>query len=280
MLIGWLVGACWRGTSSLLWEQLNESRRGTLRISFACFPRTSPRCWTTLHLPRQERYFHPETSRPPPTLRHDVSSESRNYHACCAQWTPPRRLPPSTAARTRPRWSPPCSSACCSSRIQSRRRAATTPPRPLPRLTPRRRAYQASGGPICWCQVSEHGINFTVNEAKSLQVRERRRSPLPRHVTPPTLRRPQASAYMKRGLFHEWQLVRDAPSCSRGAARLVDCASCACSVGGGALLHQRGARAAPVWSQPLDARRVPAHPRRGRLRRHAPLAGALSLLGR
>jgi len=44
---------------------------------------------------------------------------------------------------------------------------------------------QASGGPICWCQVSEHGINFTVNEAKSLQ----------------------ASAYMKRGLFHEWQLA-------------------------------------------------------------------------
>jgi len=30
---------------------------------------------------------------------------------------------------------------------------------------------QASHGPICWCQVSEHGINFTVNEAKSMQVR-------------------------------------------------------------------------------------------------------------
>ncbi|EOD08767.1 hypothetical protein EMIHUDRAFT_217010 [Emiliania huxleyi CCMP1516] len=54
-----------------------------------------------------------------------------------------------------------------------------------PSLDCRTDATKASGGPICWCQVSEHGINFTVNEAKSLQ----------------------ASAYMKRGLFHEWQLA-------------------------------------------------------------------------
>ena len=75
-------------------------------------------------------------------------------------------------------------------------RAAPMHMRARERMNRERRGTQGINGPIASCKVEEEGIRLTVSEAKSMQ----------------------ATAYLKRNLFHEWQFVGRAVSAAEPRA--------------------------------------------------------------